>query len=102
MVAVILPISPWTGPQMQTGILCHTVLCGCSGWCLVDALEKNDILDKTIIVFGRTTIFPGERVCGTSARPERSARVPLIISVPGMAKGERSNKPVELLDLYPP
>ena len=70
---------------------------------LVDALEKNDILDKTIIVFGPDHgYFLGEKGLWYKAQAfERSTRVPLIISAPGMAKGERSNKPVELLDLYP-
>jgi iduronate 2-sulfatase len=70
---------------------------------LVDALEKNDILDKTIIVFWSDHgYFLGEKGLWYKRKAfERSARVPLIISAPGMAKGERSNKPVELLDLYP-
>jgi len=70
---------------------------------LVDALQKNDILDKTIIVFWSDHgYFLGEKGLWYKRKAfERSARVPLIISAPGMAKGERSNKPVELLDLYP-
>ena len=70
---------------------------------LMDALEKNDILDKTIIVFWSDHgYFLGEKGLWYKRKAfERSARVPLIISAPGMAKGERSNKPVELLDLYP-
>ena len=70
---------------------------------LMDALEKNDILDKTIVVFWSDHgYFLGEKGLWYKRKAfERSTRVPLIISAPGMAKGERSNQPVELLDLYP-
>jgi uncharacterized sulfatase len=70
---------------------------------LMDALEKNDILDRTIIVFWSDHgYFLGEKGLWYKRKAfERSTRVPLIISAPGMTKGERSNKPVELLDLYP-
>ena len=70
---------------------------------LMDALAKNDILDKTIIVFWSDHgYFLGEKGLWYKRKAfERSTRVPLIISAPGMTKGERSNKPVELLDLYP-
>ena len=70
---------------------------------LMDALEENDILDKTIIVFWSDHgYFLGEKGLWYKRKAfERSTRVPLIISAPGMSKGERSSKPVELLDLYP-
>ena len=79
------------------------LLCGCSGWPPGGCNRRKTIFwIRPLSCFGRTTdISLAKRDCGISARPERSARVPLIISAPGMAKGERSNKPVELLDLYP-
>ncbi|MDC3284790.1 sulfatase, partial [Opitutales bacterium] len=70
---------------------------------LLDALEENDLLDSTIIVFWSDHgYFLGEKGLWYKRKAfERSVRVPLIISVPGMSKGERFSKPVELLDLYP-
>jgi iduronate 2-sulfatase len=70
---------------------------------LLDALEENDLSDSTIIVFWSDHgYFLGEKGLWYKRKAfERSVRVPLIISVPGMSKGERFSKPVELLDLYP-
>ena len=70
---------------------------------LLDALEENDLLDSTIIVFWSDHgYFLGEKGLWYKRKAfERSVRVPLIISVPGMSMGERFSKPVELLDLYP-
>ena len=70
---------------------------------LLDALEENGILEKTIIVFWSDHgYFLGEKGLWYKRKAfERSVRVPLIISVPGMGAGERFKQPVELLDLYP-
>lgn len=70
---------------------------------LLDALEENGILEKTIIVFWSDHgYFLGEKGLWYKRKAfERSVRVPLIISVPGMCAGERFKQPVELLDLYP-
>ena len=70
---------------------------------LLDALEENELLDSTIIVFWSDHgYFLGEKGLWYKRKAfERSVRVPLIISVPGMSMGERFSKPVELLDLYP-
>ena len=44
----------------------------------------------------------GEKgVTGKNTLWERSTRVPLIFAGPGITRGARSQRPVELLDLYP-
>ena len=70
---------------------------------LLDALEENDLMDKTIIVFWSDHgYFLGEKGLWYKRKAfERSARLPLIIAAPGLSQGEHTSKPVELLDLYP-
>ena len=70
---------------------------------LLDALEKHDLMDNTIIVFWSDHgYFLGEKGLWYKRKAfERSARMPLIIAAPGLSKGEHTAKPVELLDLYP-
>lgn len=70
---------------------------------LLDALEENDLLDKTIIVFWSDHgYFLGEKGLWYKRKAfERSAKMPLIIAAPGLAAGKATALPVELLDLYP-
>lgn len=70
---------------------------------LLDALEANDLMDKTIIVFWSDHgYFLGEKGLWYKRKAfERSARMPLLIAAPSLAKGASTTKPVELLDLYP-
>ena len=70
---------------------------------LLDALEENDLLDKTIIVFWSDHgYFLGEKGLWYKRKAfERSAKMPLIIAAPGLAAGKATTLPVELLDLYP-
>ncbi|MEC9094355.1 MAG: sulfatase [Planctomycetota bacterium] len=70
---------------------------------LIAALEKNGLLEKTIIVFWSDHgYFLGEKGLWYKRKAfERSARMPLIISAPGLSRQKNCQKPVELLDLYP-
>jgi iduronate 2-sulfatase len=70
---------------------------------VVDALEKNGLLDNTIIVFwGDHGYHLGEKGKWSKAYSlyEVGLRVPLIIAMPNK-NGESSQRVVELIDLYP-
>jgi len=70
---------------------------------LLDALEANDLMDKTIIVFWSDHgYFLGEKGLWYKRKAfERSARVPLLFAGPGIQAGVNSPRTVELLDMYP-
>lgn len=70
---------------------------------LLDALEENGLLEKTIIVFWSDHgYFLGEKGLWYKRKAfERSAKMPLIIAAPGLGRGTTVTQPVELLDLYP-
>lgn len=69
---------------------------------LLDALEAQGQLDRTILVFTSDHGWSGglHGRYGKKDLFEESARVPLMIAVPGLPSGECSS-PVQLLDLYP-
>jgi arylsulfatase A-like enzyme len=70
---------------------------------VVKALDASPYADNTLIVLWSDHGYHlGEK--GRFAKQaiwERATRVPLIIAGPGLEKGQRSSKPVSLLDLYP-
>lgn len=71
---------------------------------LLDTLEKEGLADNTIVVFCSDNGYNlGQHgMWMKQALFEHTTRVPLIISVPGMTKGnQQTSKIVEMLDLYP-
>ena len=70
---------------------------------LLEALEKNELTDKTIVVFMSDHGWNlGEHDCWQKLSLwEDSIRTPLIISAPGKIKGKRCARVVEHVDIYP-
>jgi arylsulfatase A-like enzyme len=70
---------------------------------VLNALEASGMADNTIIVlWGDHGYHFGEKgVSGKETLWERSTHIPLILAGPGINAGERCDRPVELLDLYP-
>lgn len=70
---------------------------------LLDALDDGPRAAETIVVLWSDQGFDlGEkRHWGKNALWETTTRVPLLISVPGKTRGERTTMPVSLLDLHP-
>jgi choline-sulfatase len=70
---------------------------------VLDALLESPYADNTIIVMYSDHGFHlGEKNRWRKATLwERSTHVPMIISAPGMAAGQRCERPAELLSIYP-
>ena len=70
---------------------------------VLDALRESGRADDTIVVFWSDHGWHlGEKlITGKNTLWERSTRVPLIMSGPGIARGTRCAQPAELLDIFP-
>ena len=70
---------------------------------ILEALEKSGKKDNTIIVLWSDHGYHlGEKlITGKNTLWRRSTRVPLIFAGPGVNQGGKSNRPAELLDIYP-
>jgi choline-sulfatase len=70
---------------------------------VLEGLAKSGVADNTIVVLWSDHGFHlGEKQRWAKRTLwEETTRVPLIISAPGLSKGERSNRPVGLIDLFP-
>ena len=70
---------------------------------VLKALERNGLDDDTLVVLWSDHGYHlGEKqITGKNTLWDRSTRVPLIFAGPGVRAGQRSGRPVELLDIYP-
>ena len=70
---------------------------------VLDALDKNNLWDKTIVIFvGDHGYHTGERRWwNKNTLFERSCRAPLIIAAPGTKGGQTTRSLVEFVDVYP-
>ncbi len=88
---------------VQAYLACINYADSCIG-VVLDALEKSKYADNTIVIlWGDHGWHLGEKLRYKKFTLwEESARMPLIIRVPGMTKqGSRCERTVNLLDLYP-
>ena len=70
---------------------------------VIDALDNSKFKDNTIVVFTSDHGWQmGEKEYIFKNSPwEESARIPLVIKVPGNNAGDKVTHPVSLIDLYP-
>ena len=70
---------------------------------VLDALDASEYADNTIVVlFSDHGFHLGEKErWAKRSLWEDGTRVPVIISAPGYVPGQRTNRPAELIDLFP-
>jgi len=70
---------------------------------VLNALERNGYADNTIVVvWGDHGWHLGEKlITGKNTLWDPSTKVPLLFAGPGVRSGAETNRPAELLDLYP-
>ena len=70
---------------------------------VLDALERNGLAENTIVVLWSDHGYHlGEKdITGKNTLWDRSTRVPLIFAGPGVGINKKTNRPAELLDIYP-
>ena len=70
---------------------------------VLDALEASGKADNTVVVLWSDHGWHlGEKlITGKNTLWDRSTRVPLIFAGPGIVQGEKTNRPAELIDMYP-
>jgi arylsulfatase A-like enzyme len=70
---------------------------------IVETLEKQKKLDETLIVFtsDHGDMTGDHNLWRKSYAYEASARIPMIVRMPGASKGQVLNQPVELRDIFP-
>ncbi len=96
--------SPEEAREIRHGYLANITYMDAQIGKVLDELERLELVDNTIVVFWSDHGFHmGEHsLWAKTSNFEYDARVPLMISVPGMkTAGERTQSLAELLDLYP-
>ncbi len=70
---------------------------------ILAALEESGFAENTVVVLWSDHGYHlGEKaITGKNTLWDRSTRVPLIFAGPGVRPGARTNRPAELLDMYP-
>jgi choline-sulfatase len=70
---------------------------------VLDALEKNELADSTIVVLWSDHGWHlGEKqITGKNTLWDRSTRVPLVFAGPAITAQQKCQRPAELLDIYP-
>ncbi|MDX1983042.1 MAG: sulfatase [Bryobacteraceae bacterium] len=97
------PASPDEARRMIAGYRAATSFMDAQIGRVLAALEETGRRRDTVVVlFGDHGFHLGDKgMWSKQTLFEKSARVPLVVSVPGMAAGKPCGRTVELLDIYP-
>ena len=104
----VAPSHKWVVSNNQWGSLVRSYL-ACVSFVddqvgkVLDALERSDkVLNTYVILYSDHGFHLGEKEkWAKRSLWKNSTKVPLIISGPGIPKGEKCDLPVQLLDVYP-